>query len=153
MILSIVRLFECSVRFSPLIDWLVGEWGWGVGDGGDDIRFSRDSLSVFSTGGHCEQFWHGQGCPLFDVDHPAFSLPTMASATLQGALKDGLGEAVVARDMPKPCKFPSLDSCQKRFLGTHTEADLIRKGYSQFGICTSRGLSYDDSVWSTRRLI
>ena len=35
---------------------------------------------------------------------------------LQGALKYGLGEAVVTCDMPEPCKFPSLDSSQKRFL-------------------------------------
>ena len=27
-------------------------------------------------------------------------------------------------DMPKACKFLSLDSCQKRFLCTHKEADL-----------------------------
>ena len=27
-------------------------------------------------------------------------------------------------DMPEPCKFPSLDSCQKRFPWTHKEADL-----------------------------
>ena len=27
-------------------------------------------------------------------------------------------------DMPKPCKFPSLDSGQKRFLWTHKEGDL-----------------------------
>ena len=26
--------------------------------------------------------------------------------------------------MPGPCKFPSLDSCQKRFLWTHKEVDL-----------------------------
>ena len=48
----------------------------------------------------------------------------MALPTLQGALKDGLGEVVVACDMPEPCKFPSLDSCQKRFLWTHKEVDL-----------------------------
>ena len=29
-------------------------------------------------------------CPLFDVVHPTFHLPTMASPTLQGALKDVL---------------------------------------------------------------
>ena len=61
---------------------------------------------------------------LFDVVHPAFPLPTTASPTLQGALEDGLGEAVVAYDMPKQCKFPSPDSCQKRFLWTHEEVDL-----------------------------
>ena len=26
--------------------------------------------------------------------------------------------------MPEPCKFPPLDSCQKRFLWTHKEVDL-----------------------------
>ena len=26
--------------------------------------------------------------------------------------------------MPEPCKFPSLDSCQKRFLWTPKEVDL-----------------------------
>ena len=68
--------------------------------------------------------WYRQGCPLFDVVHSAFSPPIVASPTLQGALKDGFGEAVTAYDMPEPCKFPSLDSCQKRFLQTHKEADL-----------------------------
>ena len=27
--------------------------------------------------------------------------------------------------MPEPCKFPSLDSCQKRFLWTHKEVDFV----------------------------
>ena len=49
----------------------------------------------------------------------------MASPTLQeGALEDGFGEAVVACDVPEPCQFPSPDSCQKRFLWNHKEADL-----------------------------
>ena len=30
----------------------------------------------------------------------------------------------MAYDMPRPCKFPSLDSCQKRFPWTHKEVDL-----------------------------
>ena len=56
--------------------------------------------------------------------HPAFPLPTTALPILQSALKDSFGEAVVACDMPEPCKFPSLDSCQRRFLWTHEETDL-----------------------------
>ena len=44
--------------------------------GGHHGRFSRDSLPVFSAGGPCEQFWHGQGCPLFDAVYPAFPLHT-----------------------------------------------------------------------------
>ena len=39
-------------------------------------------------------------------------------------MKDGFGEAVVAFDKPKPCKFLSLDNYQKRFLWTHNEVDL-----------------------------
>ena len=31
------------------------------------------------------------------------------------------GEAVMACDMPEPWKFPSLDSCQKRFLWNHRQ--------------------------------
>ena len=30
----------------------------------------------------------------------------------------------MACDTPDPCKFPSLDDCQKRFLWTHKEVDL-----------------------------
>ena len=45
-------------------------------------------------------------------------MPTKGSPTLQEALKDGFGEAVVA------CKFPSLYNCKKRFLRTHQEVDL-----------------------------
>ena len=37
---------------------------------------------------------------------------------------DGFEEAVVTRDMTKPCELPSLDSCQKRFLWAHKEVDL-----------------------------
>ena len=62
----------------------------------------------FSAGGPCEQFWHGQECPLFDVVHPAFPLSATALPTRQGALKNGSVEAVMACDMPEPCKFPSF---------------------------------------------
>ena len=92
--------------------------------GGHEGQFSRDPVPVFSAGGLWEQLWNGQICPVFDVVHPAFPLQVTMSPTLQGALKDGFGEVVMAYDMPEPCKFPSLDSCQKRFLQTHKEADL-----------------------------
>ena len=106
-----------SVQFSSV------PWPTGSSEGYEE-RFSIDLLPVFSRGGQCEQFWHRQACALFDVVHPAFPLPTTASPTLQGALKDGFGEAAVACDIPKPCKLPSLDSCQKKFLWTYREADL-----------------------------
>ena len=103
---SVSPLLRRSAQLSPLTDWVVGE---------HEVRFIRDPLPVFSAGGPCGRFWHGQGCPLFDVVHPTFPLPITASPTLQGALKDGFGEAVVASDMPEPCKFPFLDSCRRRF--------------------------------------
>ena len=31
----------------------------------------------------------------------------------------------MACEMPEPCKFPSLDSCQKKFLWTYEEVDLV----------------------------
>ena len=43
-----------------------------------------------------------------DVVYPACPLPTTMLPTLQGALKDGFGEAVTVCDMPKPCKLLSL---------------------------------------------
>ena len=67
----------------------------------------------------------GRAVQSFDV-HVAFSLPVTASPTLQGTLKDGFGESVVACDMPKPHMFLSLESCQKRFLWTHKELVLSR---------------------------
>ena len=42
--------------------------------GGHEERFIWGSVSVFFCflgGGHVEQFWPGQECPLFDVVHPA----------------------------------------------------------------------------------
>ena len=89
------------------------------------LTFLEDSVdNIIYRDSPCEQFWQGQGCAHFDVVHQAFPLPTTASPTLQGALRDGFGEAVVACDMPEPCKFPSLDIGQKRFLWTHKEINL-----------------------------
>ena len=107
-----------SIQFSPLTDWVIGG---GKGEGHEG-RVSRHLLPVFSVGGHYEQFSHGQGCPLFDVVCPAAaSLPATVSSTPQGALRNGFEEAVLARDKPKPSEFPSLDSCQKKFLWVHKE--------------------------------
>ena len=58
----------------------------------------------------------GRDVHSFDVVHPAFPLPTTTPPDLKRVLKDSFGEAVVACDMPEPRKFPSINSCQKRFL-------------------------------------
>ena len=55
---------------------------------------------------------------------------------LQGALKDDFGEAVVACDMPEPCKFPSLDSCQKRSRGPTMKLSSLC--IQSFVLCSKR---------------
>ena len=110
-----IRQGFSSVQFSLLSNWVVGEHEGRLNN--------RDPLTVFSAGGPCEQFWHGQRCSLLVVVHPAFPLPTAASLPLQIDLEDGFG-AVVACDMSKACKFSSLDSCQKWFLWTRKEVGL-----------------------------
>ena len=91
--------------------------------------------------------------------HPAFTLPTMASPTLQGALTDGFETSVVACDMPERCKFPSLDSCQNRFLWTHKEVDLAphpvvhlvlpSRGGDQFQVSGSNTVNFLLSLFQT----
>ena len=112
-LLTIVQtLYGSSVRFSFL------------GRRADTRDDSAEIVfQTFYAGFPCQQFCHGQGHPLFDVVQPALALPTTTSPTLQCALKDGVGEVIVACDMPEPCKFQSFDSCRKRFLGTEEEVD------------------------------
>ena len=62
-----------SVQFSPLTDWVIR--------GNMRAYLAEILLPVFSAGGCRVQFWHGWGCPLFDVVQPAFVLPTTASTT------------------------------------------------------------------------
>ena len=64
---------EFSVQLSLLTDWVIGSGCGGVGGGGgQEERFSRDSIEVFCAGGHHQQFWHGQG---FSSDHCITYLP------------------------------------------------------------------------------
>ena len=78
-----------------MTDWVVGETR--------GTTQQRSSSSLFCRRPPCEQFWHGQGCPLFDVVHSASPLLTTPSPSLQGTLKDGLAEALFACNMPDIC--------------------------------------------------
>ena len=100
----------------------VGVGGVGMMDDSADILIRP----VSPEGNHCEQFWVGHECLFFDVVRLSFPLPITASPTrtFKGALNDGFIEAVVSHDMPEPCQFPSLDSCQKIFLWTHNDVEL-----------------------------
>ena len=58
-----------------------------------------DDLEILfqpSAEGHFLHLCNGQGCQFFDVVHPAFPLPIAATPTIQGVLKNGFGDAVVA---------------------------------------------------------
>ena len=94
--------------------------GWGDHEG----RFRKDPLRVLFCSRPSLAVPDGQGCPLFDSIHPAFPPPTTTSSILRRAPRNDSGEATVVPDMPEPCKFPSLDSCQKTFLWTSKDADL-----------------------------
>ena len=84
----------------------------------------RTSFSSLFCRGHGEHFRHEHGYSFFDFVHPTFPQPNMVLPTIQSALKDDFGEAVVACDMPKPCKFLSLDIYQKRCLWAREDVDL-----------------------------
>ena len=114
---GIVRETEVYVivglQLSPLT-------GWVMRDDSVEILFQSFLQEAFVSNSGMGRDVHS----LILSSPPAFPLPTTASPTSQGALKDGFGEAVVACDMPEPCKFPSLGGCQKMFLWTHMEVDL-----------------------------
>ena len=96
----------------------------GHGGGGDMTDDSAKILFQSFLQETTERFWYGRECPLIEVAHPAFPLLITALPTLQGALKDGFGETVMAFDVPEPCKFPFQGICQKTFVWTHKELDL-----------------------------
>ena len=69
--------------------------------GGQEGLLNRNPLPVFSAEGRHVQH-QGPGCPHFEVVCQTFLLPPAVLPTLQGALKDGFVEAVVACDIPEP---------------------------------------------------
>ena len=56
--------------------------------------------------------------------HPVVGLVLQVGDAGKFSQVFGFEEAVVAYNMHKSCKFPSPDSCQKRFLWTNKEVDL-----------------------------
>ena len=103
-----------SVQFSLLTNWVVGDMRTIQQRSSSSLFGRRPLWAVLAWTGMSTLWFCSSG--IFSAD--------AASPTLQGALKDGFGEAVGACDMPEPCKFPSLHSCQKRFLWTHKGVDL-----------------------------
>ena len=110
-----IPLLSQFCSFSPLTDWVVEA---ELRDNSAEVLFQS-----FLQEALVDSFGMGRDVhPLMFSQY--FPLPTTALPTLQGTRKDGFGEAAVARDMPEPCKSPSLDSWHKMFLWTHKEVDL-----------------------------
>ena len=89
--------------------------------GGHDARFSKDSPPVFSAGkssGMGRDVHSLMLCTQHFLCRPRRRPPSKVYRTF------GFGEVVTTRDIPAPCEFPSLDSCQKRFLLAHKDANL-----------------------------
>ena len=101
------------------VPWLTGS------SGGYDRQFSRDPLPVFSAGGPCQHFWHERDVRslMFSIQHFLCRSPHCPPSKVpRRMVLERLN--IVVCDTPEPCKFPSLDSCQKRFLWTHKKVDL-----------------------------
>ena len=115
-----------SVQLSPLTDWVVGETWRTIQQRSSSSRYYRRPFWVVLA-------WVRIS---FDVVHPVCSLPTTASPTFQDSLEDGFEETVVAWGMPKPCKFPSLDSYQKGFQSIYKNTDLAPVSYTHLTLPT-----------------
>ena len=104
-----------SVQFSSVDMW----------DDSAEILFRSFFCCIF-VGDPCKQFWHGQGCPLFDFVNPAFPLPTTSSPIPQGALKVSFGEAVMPVTCPKHASFRLLIAARTGSCGTRKLILLLR---------------------------
>ena len=110
--------FLHSVQFSPLTDWGIG------GDMKDDSAEIFFQYFLHEALGNSPGTGRDVHSLMLSIQHflchPRHCPPSMVPWRMVS------GEAVVACDMPEPCKFPSSDSCQKRFLWTHKKVDHAR---------------------------
>ena len=76
--------------------------------GGHEGRFSRNSIAVLSAEDPCEQFCHGQGCPLFGVVHLAFPLRSRRCPPSNVAWRIVLERQSWSVPCPNQARFPLL---------------------------------------------
>ena len=104
--------FPETFHFISSVPWLIGL------SRVQEINQERDPLPVFSAGGCCEQFWQGQGCPLFwracsitSADHGIARSPRCPEVWFwRGCSGAWHGWTT---------QTSSLDSRQRRFLWAH----------------------------------
>ena len=101
---------------------------WEAGGGGRGRGNKRDdSAETFFKLFLKEAIESSSGMDKDVVSSSSISSADRGVAALQGALKDGFGEVVVACDMPETCKFPSLETVARRdSYGLTKELILLR---------------------------
>ena len=97
--------------------------GWS---GGHEGRFSRNPIPVFSAGDPCEQFCHGQGCPLFDVVHPAFPLRSRRCKPSLVPWRIVLERLSLRVTCPNHASFPFLKDARRASCGPTRKLILLR---------------------------
>ena len=111
-----------SVQFSS-VPWPIGSWG--VGAGGADMR---DDLAEILFKSFLQEALLSSSLSDKDVQSLMLSIQhSLCWPQRYPPFKVPLGmvlERLLWHDMPKTCKFPFLDSCQKRFLWTPKKLDL-----------------------------
>ena len=76
----------------------------------ENLRDDSADISFQSSAGtHCDFFWLGQGCTLFDVVHPAFPLPSTASPLFPSCPEGWFWRGYRGVQHAEQCKF--LSSC------------------------------------------
>ena len=81
-----------------------------------------------------------------NVVHPAFPLLTTASSTLQGAMKDGFGEAVVTCKYPNHANFPLSTVARRDSCGPTRKLILLRT--QSLALCSKYEIRRTCGHWS-----
>ena len=79
---SVVAFNSRYSRRTNLTGWVVQGVGVGGGGGGENEGDSAEIHFQSFLQETTKQFWHGKVCPLFDVVHSAFPLPTTEARDL-----------------------------------------------------------------------
>ena len=108
-----------KMPFSSHTKWQ-NEWS-----GGHEGRFSRNPIPVFSAGDPYEQFWHGQGCLLFDVVHQAFPLRSRSCPPALVPWRMVIERVSWCVTCPNHASFPVLTVARRASCGPTRELILL----------------------------
>ena len=109
---------NCSVQFSPLTNWVVrGKWGTLQQRSFSSLFCWRPLSAVLAWAG-MSTLWCFPSC----ISSASYGIADPPRCSKWRMFFQRLLYRVT---FPPKCKFSSPDSCQKRFLWTHKEVDLV----------------------------